>query len=213
MTAKIKFAEPFEPVPLPKEAVRVNVARTLDDLMQAMAIRSVVYMGEQLCPYDEEFDGNDLAGATHLIARIGSQPVGVVRLRWFCDFAKLERLTVLPHCRGGAVPRALLEAAFELAAKKGYRQIMGHTQVRLAPVLMRLGKVKIRPGRAKFKFSDHEYVETIRELTPPEDAVTIDSDPMTILRPEGAWDRPGVLDHSTTRPATNPHLKPIRPSC
>ena len=32
-------------------------------------------------------DGNDLAGATHLIARIGSQPVGVIRLRWFCDFA------------------------------------------------------------------------------------------------------------------------------
>ncbi len=40
----------------------------------------------------------------------------------------------MPHCRGGAVPRALLEAAFELAAKKGYRQIMGHTQVRLALV-------------------------------------------------------------------------------
>ena len=213
MTAKIKLAEPFEPVALPKAAVSVTVARTLDDLMQAMAIRSVVYMGEQLCPYDEEFDGNDLAGATHLIARIGAQPVGVIRLRWFCDFAKLERLTVLPHCRGGAVPRALLEAAFELAAKKGYRKIMGHTQVRLAPVLMRLGKVRIRPGRAKFKFSDHEYVETIRDLVPPEDAVTIDSDPLTILRPEGAWDRPGVLDRSAVRPATNPQIKSLNPSC
>ena len=213
MTAKIKLAEPFEPVSLPKAAVSVSVARTLDDLMQAMAIRSVVYMGEQLCPYDEEFDGNDLAGATHLIARIGSQPVGVIRLRWFCDFAKLERLTVMPHCRGGAVPRALLEAAFELAAKKGYRQIMGHTQVRLAPVLMRLGKVKVRPGRPKFKFSDHEYVETIRELVPPADAVTIDSDPLTILRPDGAWDRPGVLDHSAGRPATNPNMKSLRASC
>ncbi len=213
MTAKIKLAEPFEPVALPKEAVSVSVAHTLDDLMQAMAVRSVVYMGEQLCPYDEEFDGNDLAGATHLIARVGAQPVGVIRLRWFCDFAKLERLTVLPQHRGGAVPRALLDAAFELAAKKGYRKIMGHTQVRLAPVLMRLGKVKIRPGRAKFRFSDHEYVETIRELTPPADAVTIDSDPLTILRPEGAWDRPGVLDHSAARPATCPNLKPTRPSC
>jgi predicted GNAT family N-acyltransferase len=213
VTAKIKFAEPFEPVPLPKEAVTVRVAHTLDDLMQAMAIRSVVYMGEQLCPYDEEFDGNDLAGATHLIACIGSQPVGVIRLRWFCEFAKLERLTVLPHCRGGAVPRALLDAAFELAAKKGYRQIMGHTQVRLAPVLMRLGNVKVRPGRAKFKFSDHEYVETIRELTPPADAVTIDSDPLTILRPEGAWDRPGVLDRSAARPATNPRASAVRQSC
>jgi predicted GNAT family N-acyltransferase len=170
-----------------------------------MSIRSVVYMGEQFCPYEEEFDGNDIAGATHLIARIGNQPVGVVRLRWFCDFAKLERLTVMPHCRGGTVPRALLDAAFELAAKKGYRRIMGHTQVRLAPVLMRLGKVKVRTGRKRFTFSDHEYVETIRELTPPDDAVTIDSDPLVVLRPEGAWDRPGVLDRSMCRPATNPH--------
>lgn len=205
MTAKIALAEPYEPVALPKEAISVTVARTLDDLMQVMSIRSVVYMGEQFCPYEEEFDGNDIAGATHLIARIGSQPAGVVRLRWFADFAKLERLTVLPHCRGGAVPRALLDAAFELAAKKGYRQIMGHTQVRLAPVLMRLGKVKVRAGRKRFTFSDHEYVETIRELTPPDDAVTIDSDPLVVLRPEGAWDRPGVLDRSVARPATNPH--------
>jgi predicted GNAT family N-acyltransferase len=205
MTAKIALTEPYEPVALPKEAVTISVARSLDDLMQVMSIRSVVYMGEQFCPYEEEFDGNDLAGATHLIARIGSQPVGTVRLRWFCDFAKLERLTVMPHTRGGTVPRALLDAAFELAAKKGYRQIMGHTQVRLAPVLMRLGKVKVRAGRERFSFSDHEYVETIRELTPPDDAVTIDSDPLVVLRPEGAWDRPGVLDRSACRPATNPH--------
>jgi predicted GNAT family N-acyltransferase len=205
MTAKIALPEPYEPVALPKEAITISVARTLDDLMQVMSIRSVVYMGEQFCPYEEEFDGNDIAGATHLIARIGSQPVGVVRLRWFCDFAKLERLTVMPHCRGGTVPRALLDAAFELAAQKGYRQIMGHTQVRLAPVLMRLGKVKVRAGRKRFTFSDHEYVETIRELTPPDNAVNIDSDPLVVLRPEGAWDRPGVLDHSARRPPTNPH--------
>jgi len=99
----------------------------------------------------------------------------------------------------------LLDAAFELAAQKGYRQVMGHTQVRLAPVLMRLGKVKIRPNRKRFKFSDHEYVETIRELTPPKDAITIDCDPLVLLRPEGAWDRPGVLDRSANRPASNPH--------
>ena len=114
---------------------------------------------------------------------------------------------MLPHLpRRRAVPRALLDAAFKLAAQKGYRRIMGHTQVRLAPVLKRLGNVEVRDGRPSFTFSDHEYVETIRELTPPADAVTIDSDPLMILRPEGAWDRPGVT--STTRPnrpATNPH--------
>ena len=205
MTVKPALAEPHCPVSTPREAVAVAVAHTLDEIMQAMAIRSLVYMGEQLCPYAEEYDGNDFAGATHLVARLGREPVGTVRMRWFCDFAKLERLTVVPAQRGGAVPRALLEAAFDLAARKGYRRVMGHTQRRLAPVLIRYGGVKVRRDRPGFVFSDHEYVETIRELNPPDDAVNIDSDPMVLLRPEGVWDRPGVLDHSRERPVSNPH--------
>jgi predicted GNAT family N-acyltransferase len=205
MTAKIAIAEPIRPVGLPREVVTVSVAHTLDEVMQAIAIRSMVYMGEQLCPYEEEIDGNDFAGATHLIARVGREPVGVVRMRWFCGFAKLERFTVVPAYRGGSVPRVLLDAAFELAAQKGYKKVMGHTQRRLAPVLMRYGRVKVRKDRPAFVFSDHEYVETVRELTPPADAVTIDSDPLVLLRPEGAWNQPGVLDRSAQRPATNPH--------
>ena len=205
MTAKISLAEPIRPVGLPREVITVSVAHTLDEVMQAIAIRSMVYMGEQLCPYEEEIDGNDFAGATHLVARVGREPVGVVRMRWFCDFAKLERFTVVPSYRGGAVPRALLDAAFELAAAKGYKQVMGHTQKRLAPVLIRYGGVRVRKDRPSFTFSDHEYVETIRDLNPPDGAVTIDSDPMVLLRPEGAWSKPGVLDRSAHRPATNPH--------
>jgi len=205
MTAKIAIAEPIRPVGLPREVVTVSVAHTLDEVMQAIAIRSMVYMGEQLCPYEEEIDGNDFAGATHLIARVGREPVGVVRMRWFCDFAKLERFTVVPAYRGGVAPRVLLDAAFELAAQKGYKKVMGHTQRRLAPVLMRYGRVKVRKDRPAFVFSDHEYVETVRELTPPADAVTMDSDPLVLLRPEGAWNQPGVLDRSAQRPATNPH--------
>ena len=34
----------------------VDVARSMEHMMQAVAIRAVVYMGEQQCPYGEEFD-------------------------------------------------------------------------------------------------------------------------------------------------------------
>ena len=30
----------------------VSVARTLDDLAQVQAVRTLVYMGDQACPYD-----------------------------------------------------------------------------------------------------------------------------------------------------------------
>ena len=38
--------------------LEIVVCRTLPDIMQAMAVRTLVYVGEQACPYDEEYDGN-----------------------------------------------------------------------------------------------------------------------------------------------------------
>ena len=35
-------------------------------------------------------------------------------------------------------------------------------------------------------------------------AITLDSDPYVIIRPEGDWDRPGVLDMSAGRPVSSP---------
>ena len=55
--------------------LEVAVCRTLPDIMQAMAVRSLVYMGEQACPYDEEYDGNDFAGTTHLVLRRNGEPI------------------------------------------------------------------------------------------------------------------------------------------
>ena len=55
----------------------------------------------------------------------------------------------------------------------------------------------------QFVVSDHDYVEMLVEAQPPHDAITLETDPMIILRPEGAWDEPGPLDRSASRPATN----------
>ena len=38
----------------------MTVARSFDDLMRVVSIRSAVYMAEQDCPYEEEFDGTSL---------------------------------------------------------------------------------------------------------------------------------------------------------
>ena len=204
MNARVTIQEPIEPIVLDRE-IEVSVARTLDDLLQMATVRAVVYMGEQLCPFDEEFDGNDFNGATHLIARVGREPLGVMRLRWFAEFAKIERFAVMPGYRGGEAARALFQTSYDMAARKGYTRVLGYVQARLAPFMQRVGGVTIREGRPRFVFSDHEYIEVERRLTPPPEALTIDSDPLVLLRPEGEWDRQGVIDRSAHRPATNPH--------
>jgi predicted GNAT family N-acyltransferase len=184
--------------------VSIDVARTLNDLMEVMTVRALVYIAGQSCPYDEEFDGNDFTAATHLIARLGSEPVAVMRIRWFPGFAKFERVAVRSEHRGGAIVRQMVNAGFDLAARKGYRKVLGHVQARLLPFWERSGGLRARPGRPHFTFSDHEYIEVERDLVPPPDALNEDTDPLVLLRPEGQWDRPGVLDRSATRPATCP---------
>jgi predicted GNAT family N-acyltransferase len=183
-------------------AIEIAVAQTLNDVMQVIAIRSVVYLSEQDCPFDEEYDGNDFS-STHLIARVAGRPVGVVRIRWFADFCKLERLAVVKDQRGGPVTGMLLDTALELAARKGYRRLLGHAQPRLVAFWRR--KYKARPAnKPNFFYSGYEYVEMIVDLEPPEDAMSLATDPMVLVRPEGDWDRPGVLERSAARAEANP---------
>jgi len=173
---------------------RVEVVRTLDDIARVQAVRTLVYIGDQACPYDEEFDGNDFCGATHLLMTWRGEPVGVVRLRWFGEFAKLERLAVRKEHRGGPGLMLLCNTAFDLAARKGFRRLIGHAQVRGEAFWRRYFDGRVRPGRPRFHFSQHRYVEMEFDLPAHPRAVGLASPAMVLLRPEGAWDDPGVLD-------------------
>jgi predicted GNAT family N-acyltransferase len=206
MNAIVKPLLPERQTSLAAHDLRVRVARTLTDLMQVATVRALVYMGEQGCPFDEEFDGNDLAGATHLMLTLRDETIGVVRLRWFANFAKLERLAIRREYRGGPGLMMLARAAFAHAERKGYRRLMGHAQTRLVAFWRRSFGGWVRPDRPMFAFSDHDYVEMEFALEPPADAISIDTDPFVLLRPEGDWDRPGVLDRSAARrhPASCP---------
>ncbi len=191
----------------PEGLIKVDVARSLDEIMAVLAVRSIVFMGEQLCPCDEEFDGNDFAGATHLLARVSGEPAGTLRLRWFADFAKLERVAVRREYRGGPTSSALITAGLDLVRRKGYRKILGHVQVHLISFWERFG-AHIRPDRDHFFFSDCEYVEMEWDFEPAADSLNLDTDPLILIRSEGRWDEPGVLDRSAARGGPNKAREP-----
>ena len=178
--------------------VKVKPVRTLDDLGRAFSIRTAVYMCEQACPYDEEFDGNDL-NATHLVAELDGEPVATLRMRWFADFAKLERVSILPKARRQSVVHVLVAHAFEIAARKGYSRMIAQIQSRLWPMWSNVMECELRPGRRAFSFSDFDYVEIDIHLAEHPQKLTEDTDPFQIIRPEGHWDQAGILDQSRAR--------------
>jgi len=170
--------------------------------MLVTAIRSAVYLAEQDCPIEEEFDGNDLCAA-HFIGYIGTEPAGCLRVRFFGDFAKIERLAVRHQYRRTRVSFKLVQAAVDYIKRKGFRKIYGLAQDRLVNFWAHFGGRPLGRGR-KVTFSDFSYTEMVFDIEPSPDAITLDSDPYMIIRPEGDWDRPGVLDLSAERQATSP---------
>lgn len=180
-----------------KKEVGITVARSFDDLMRVAAIRNSVYIGEQECPFEEEYDGNDLS-AMHLLAYIGDEPVGCLRLRFFADFAKFERMAIRKEYRKSRAAIQLARAGFKLCQKKGYRRVYGHIQERLVPFWSRFG-FRVMENTRHFVFSDIEYIEIVADIERDPDAVTIGDDPYVVIRPEGRWHIPGVLERSAER--------------
>src|SRR5215510_15093902 len=111
------------------EAVTTKLAVRMEDSLQAFAVRAACFIGELDVPYSEEFDGHDF-GATHIIAHVGSEPVGALRVRWFQSFAMPERLAVIQRFRGHNIGQMLLERCRTLAESRGcnmlYAQVLPH---------------------------------------------------------------------------------------
>jgi len=188
--------------------IGVTLARSWEDMLRVNAIRNAVYIGEQECPYEEEYDGNDLSG-THLLAYMGDEPIGTLRLRFFADFAKIERLAIRKEFRRSQAAFQLVRAGFKFCQKKGYGRVVAHSQVRLVDFWHRFG-FKVLEGAKPFVFSDFDYVEMVAELERDPDAISIGTDPYVMIRPEGRWEEPGILEKSAIREVTRPSLAKAR---
>jgi predicted GNAT family N-acyltransferase len=180
----------------------VKTVANIEDLMKVIAIRAATYMSEQKCPYREEFDGNDFCAA-HFLGFVGSEPAGCLRARFFADFAKLERLAVRAEFRNTRLAFRLVRAGIDFARKKGFTTVYGHAQERLEPFWSRFGGKPLE-NRRQLVFSDFRYTEMRLDVPADPDAITIQTDPYIILRPEGQWHRRGVLEDSSVRPVTSP---------
>jgi predicted GNAT family N-acyltransferase len=181
----------------PGPYLSVRVARTIDDIVRAAVIRGAGYVGEQQCPYDEEFDGNDFT-ATHLIGYFGNEPAACLRIRYFSEFAKLERLVVRKEFRNLGLARQLVNAGVEFCQAKGYIRMCIYAQKRLTPFWNKCGFAVSRVPR-EFVFSDFDYVEMVRNTKRASKAISIETDPYVVIRPEGNWEAPGILERSKER--------------
>ncbi|WP_157221122.1 GNAT family N-acetyltransferase [Flavisphingomonas formosensis] len=176
------------------ERIDIVHARTFEDMAKIFAVRTATYVAEQHAQYDEEYDGNDFC-ATQLLGLVDGQPAGCARIRYFGSFAKLERVAVRKEFRHTRLASRLARETIRHCRRKGFHRILGHSRFDLFPLWKMFGG-KLIDGRPSFRFADVEYREVCLELDPLPNAITIDADPMLILRPEGSWDELGPFDRT-----------------
>jgi predicted GNAT family N-acyltransferase len=126
----------------PPRALHIDI-RTVEDeagWAQARAIRQRVFVEEQACPPEEEWDAHDWPadqGRTcrHFLGVVGETPVATARWRVVDEkgrqAAKLERFAVLPEHRGRGLGRQLVAAVLADAVAAGHTRLVLHAQAHL----------------------------------------------------------------------------------
>jgi predicted GNAT family N-acyltransferase len=105
-------------MPEPKK-IQVNKVHDPDSLEKVFAIRREVFVGEQNCPPELEWEHED--ESTHFLATVDGVPAGASRWRKTDNGYKLERFAVLKQFRGQGVAQELVRTVLaDLPADADY---------------------------------------------------------------------------------------------
>lgn len=173
--------------------IRFELVTTPQHWLHATAIRSICFLEEHDAKAELVFDGNDYM-ATHVLVYDGDEPIGTARIRWFKDFAKIERTSFRKSYRTINNLRAFATFGFEHISRKGYTRVITHAGAKYA----RLWKTVLG-----FKGSDKEpayfegqepFYEIWKDIEPSTNPISLESSCAILSRTEGSWDKPGAFE-------------------
>lgn len=184
----------------------VKIARDFADMAMAVSIRASAYFtdGEHL--YAKHFDGNDFS-ATHLIGFIDGEPVATLRIRYFADFARVERLAVRPTHRRSRIAFQIVRAAFAFCRDKGYRKLSGVAREEMVPFWSMFGGAVSRSADPIVIYGLPHF-EMFVEFPALPTAVGAASHPLVLLRPEGRWHEAGYHETGAAPAAISAAMPP-----
>ena len=116
--------------------IKVNKVTEQTDLDKVFAVRREVFVIEQECPPELEWEFED--ESTHFLATVDGEPAGACRWRKTDKGYKLERFAVLKEFRGFGVGQALVQAVLDdLPADAEYVYL--HAQVQAVSLYKKFG--------------------------------------------------------------------------
>ena len=86
----------------------INKVSSVEDMQKCLDIRTTVFVIGQNVPQHEDADGKD-QDSEHYLLSIDSMSVGVARVRYIEDFAKIERVAILKDYQGQGLGEQIMK--------------------------------------------------------------------------------------------------------
>lgn len=172
-----------------KNDVIVELANSDELYSVAMRVRREVFVEEMGIPENKEFDGNDHCSAqivAYIIDEDKVKPIGTMRVRFFADFVKFERMAVVKDFRKTNVADKIMHYGFDYASKKGYREVYGMCKQELLSRWQECGYEEIKEV-ASVEQNGMILVPITRKLPKDVKAINMHSDPGLLTAQEGHW--------------------------
>ena len=107
--------------------LEIKLCVTDEDKKIAFSLRRKVFIEEQGIDESLDFDGKD-GEANHIISLVSNNPVGVARVRFIDDKAKLERIATLKKYRGKGYGEKMMKYLVEYCKTKKVSEIYFDSQ-------------------------------------------------------------------------------------
>ncbi|WP_409254293.1 GNAT family N-acetyltransferase [Bacillus sp. SCS-153A] len=114
------------------------MAKTDQELQDAMQVRKEVFVGEQNVPMEEEIDEFENA-SDHFVLYDEGEPVGAGRFRMKEGLGKVERICVLSRTRGKGAGKQIMTYIEEHARNKEIPALILNAQTHAIPFYESLG--------------------------------------------------------------------------
>lgn len=118
--------------------MNVLKVETNQQLKDAFAIRTEVFVEEQNVPMEEEIDQYE-DEAIHFVVYDDNQSVGAGRLRFVDGYGKVERICIAQSAREKGVGRALMDKIEEVALTEGAKKMKLNAQRQAEAFYSKLG--------------------------------------------------------------------------
>jgi predicted GNAT family N-acyltransferase len=105
-----------------------------------LALRREVFIREQNVPEEDEFDSYDLT-ATHVVAVLGGDVAGALRILFLPEHVKIGRVVVGRDWRGKGIASEMMRYAMELARARGATRFYLTAQIDKLALYEKLGFV------------------------------------------------------------------------